>query len=435
MIRDQQVPVTSGSNRSVTEGLEVATLFDFSKNAIHSENIKVTVERNPGKLTREQILEMINSRNYDGLELKDCLGHIAELACNFTFRADFLARKLEKASRSEKDLIFQEIAPKAVELMKNEQMLWLFQLLYQRGKRSQRETLAKMMKGKVAELSVDETGCEVVIQALYMLHANQTHDIVKELESVPLHMMTDDHGSKVIVEIIKRGLVSESMTKFALENAHSLAGHRFGSDVLTALVEFGPEKHAAALREKFLADATKAIEFSCEHSCARLLGRIINTVGNSQDWLEIRRIILDNFLSYSRQLHTVNLVLTVVQFWPKEERSVLVRHIQTQKNLLLDLITDEKGHHVLFRVLFCFDGDDFETLVNFVRIVIASLKDAKDWTPGSDIAIYVGTIEYVIERQSAIHKGTSSLPWTDEASELEIKDETMKPRIDEAVEE
>lgn len=74
----------------------------------------------------------------------------------------FIQNKLETATSDEKDRIFSEILPNAIQLMKDIYGNYVIQKFFERGDQIQKTALFNVMSGKIYELSCQIYGCRVV---------------------------------------------------------------------------------------------------------------------------------------------------------------------------------------------------------------------------------------------------------------------------------
>jgi hypothetical protein len=74
----------------------------------------------------------------------------------------FIQQKLETANSDEKDQLFREIEPNAIQLMKDVFGNYVIQKFFEHGNQVQKKGLAAQMKGKVVDLSVQMYACRVV---------------------------------------------------------------------------------------------------------------------------------------------------------------------------------------------------------------------------------------------------------------------------------
>ncbi len=74
----------------------------------------------------------------------------------------FIQQKLETANSDEKDQIFREIQPNAMQLMTDVFGNYVIQKFFEHGNQSQKKILANVMKGRILSLSTQMYGCRVV---------------------------------------------------------------------------------------------------------------------------------------------------------------------------------------------------------------------------------------------------------------------------------
>jgi mRNA-binding protein PUF3 len=74
----------------------------------------------------------------------------------------FIQQKLETANSDEKEQLFREIQPNALQLMTDVFGNYVIQKLFEHGNQVQKRVLAEQMKNHVMELSMQMYGCRVV---------------------------------------------------------------------------------------------------------------------------------------------------------------------------------------------------------------------------------------------------------------------------------
>jgi len=74
----------------------------------------------------------------------------------------FIQSKLETANSDEKEVIFREIGPNAIQLMKDVFGNYVVQKFFAHGNQIQKKLLASHMKGKMVDLSLQMYSCRVV---------------------------------------------------------------------------------------------------------------------------------------------------------------------------------------------------------------------------------------------------------------------------------
>src|ERR1700761_4539660 len=92
---------------------------------------------------------------------QDIYNHIVEFSGD-QHGSRFIQQKLETANSDEKDQVFREIEPNAIQLMKDVFGNYVIQKFFEHGSQVQKKVLASVMKGKVVDLSLQMYACRVV---------------------------------------------------------------------------------------------------------------------------------------------------------------------------------------------------------------------------------------------------------------------------------
>ncbi|RMY75424.1 hypothetical protein D0863_02626 [Hortaea werneckii] len=136
-------------------------------------------------------------------ELKDIYDHIAEFSGD-QHGSRFIQTKLETANSDEKDRVFREIQPNAIQLMTDVFGNYVIQKFFEHGDQTHKKTLANKMRGQVLNLSLQMYGCRVVQKALDHVLVDQQAMLIGELESHVLKCVKDQNGNHVIQKAIER---------------------------------------------------------------------------------------------------------------------------------------------------------------------------------------------------------------------------------------
>ena len=95
------------------------------------------------------------------IAVQDVFHHIVEFSGD-QYGSRFIQLKLETANSDEKEQVFDEILPNAVQLMTDIFGNYVIQKLFEHGSQTQKKILANQMKGHVLTLSTQTYGCRVV---------------------------------------------------------------------------------------------------------------------------------------------------------------------------------------------------------------------------------------------------------------------------------
>ena len=102
-----------------------------------------------------------NSKTSKRYELKDIYNYIVEFSGD-QHGSRFIQSKLETANSDEKDQVFREVEPNAVQLMKDVFGNYVVQKFFEHGNQVQKKILGERMRGKMIELSMQVYACRVV---------------------------------------------------------------------------------------------------------------------------------------------------------------------------------------------------------------------------------------------------------------------------------
>ena len=92
---------------------------------------------------------------------QDIYNHVVEFSGD-QHGSRFIQQKLETANSDEKEQLFREIQPNALQLMTDVFGNYVIQKLFEHGNQVQKRVLAEQMKNHVMELSMQMYGCRVV---------------------------------------------------------------------------------------------------------------------------------------------------------------------------------------------------------------------------------------------------------------------------------
>lgn len=96
-----------------------------------------------------------------GIPTQDIYNYVVEFSGDQQ-GSRFIQTKLETANSDEKDRVFREIEPNAVQLMKDLFGNYVIQKFFEHGNQVQKKILAGQMKGRMVDLSTQVYACRVV---------------------------------------------------------------------------------------------------------------------------------------------------------------------------------------------------------------------------------------------------------------------------------
>lgn len=95
------------------------------------------------------------------IDVQDIYNYIVEFSGD-QHGSRFIQQKLETANSDEKDQVFRELLPNAIQLMTDVFGNYVIQKFFEHGNQSQKKVLANQMRTHILALSTQMYGCRVV---------------------------------------------------------------------------------------------------------------------------------------------------------------------------------------------------------------------------------------------------------------------------------
>ncbi|KAK0622943.1 armadillo-type protein [Immersiella caudata] len=310
-------------------------------------------------------------------ELKHIYEHIVEFSGD-QHGSRFIQEKLESANSDEKDQVFREIEPNALQLMRDVFGNYVIQKFFEHGNQVQKKVLAGVMKGKVVDLSMQMYACRVVQKALEHVLVEQQAELVKELEADILKVVRDQNGNHVVQKIVE--LVPRQHLDFIMNclkhRVSELSSHTYGCRVVQRVLEHGSEADKAAIMEEL-------------HECSNML--ITDQYGNyvtqhviehgkPEDSAKIIEIVTRELLVYSKHKFASNVVEKCIECGTPEELTLIRKGLSVPGDELNSpmplMIKDQYGNYVIQKLLNQLTGSEREAYIEVIRPHVAMLKKA-----------------------------------------------------------
>jgi len=117
---------------------------------------------------KSRLLEDFRNNRHPNLQLRDLTNHVVEFSQD-QHGSRFIQQKLERASLSDKQIVFAEILTSSYSLMTDVFGNYVIQKFFEHGSYEQKQTLASRLRGNVLSLALHMYGCRVIQKALEML--------------------------------------------------------------------------------------------------------------------------------------------------------------------------------------------------------------------------------------------------------------------------
>ncbi|KAJ3266398.1 mRNA binding protein puf3 [Chytriomyces hyalinus] len=334
-----------------------------------------------GQPIRSPLLEEFRNNKNRKFELRDIVNHIVEFSGD-QHGSRFIQQKLETCSADEKQLVFDEILPCALQLMTDVFGNYVIQKFFEYGNQAQKQLLAAQMEGHVLALSLQMYGCRVVQKALEHVLPNQQASLILELDGNVLKCVKDQNGNHVIQKALER--IQGEHIQFIIEAFHgqvyALATHPYGCRVIQRIFEHcgdesGPQLTAyAPLIEELHRYTINLIQdqygnYVIQHVLER---------GKPGDKALITSKVRGQVLQMSKHKFASNVVEKCVAFGSKQDRQMLIEEViavrQDGTSALVAMMKDQFANYVVQKMLDVVDGDQKEILIMKIKPHLQSLK-------------------------------------------------------------
>lgn len=283
-------------------------------------------------------------------ELKDIHDHIAEFAGD-QHGSRFIQTKLETANSDEKDRVFREIQPNAIQLMTDVFGNYVIQKFFENGDQTHKRTLANKMQGQVMSLSFQMYGCRVVQKALDYVLVDQQARLVKELEGNVMKCLHDQNGNHVIQKAIERcppHTIAFIIAAFQGQ-VQSLSNHAYGCRVIQRCLE----RCEPASKKMIMDELMEGIQNMTSDQYGNYVVQhiVLNEEGLGRQ--RVLDIVIKNLENYSKHKYASNVVEKCLEAasdsWRREVLYTLSgaqRRVEGD-SVLVGMLKDSFGNYVI----------------------------------------------------------------------------------------
>ncbi|KAG5940470.1 hypothetical protein E4U53_007587 [Claviceps sorghi] len=338
--------------------------------ATHSPAMHAFRDQDPSKGVRSALLDefRVSNKLAKRYELKDIFGHVVEFSGD-QHGSRFIQQKLESANSEEKDQVFREMEPNAIQLMKDVFGNYVVQKFFEYGNQVQKKVLAERMKGKVVDLSVQVYACRVMQKALEHVLVEQQAELTKELEPEILRVIRDQNGNHVVQKIIE--LVPRQHIDFIMDALRGqvtlLASHTYGCRVIQRMLEHGTEVDKMEIMAELHASAQMLITDQYGNYVAQ---HVIQN-GKPADRARMIDLVMAQLLNLSKHKFASNVVEKCIEHGSAEQRSMIREQLTTVGSdgisAIQQMMRDQYGNYVIQKLLAQLQGSEREILVDEIR--------------------------------------------------------------------
>ncbi|EPS41086.1 hypothetical protein H072_5032 [Dactylellina haptotyla CBS 200.50] len=309
-------------------------------------------------------------------ELKDIYNHVVEFSGD-QHGSRFIQQKLETATSDEKDVIFSEIRPNALQLMTDVFGNYVIQKFFEHGNQLQKAMLAKQMEGHVLKLSLQMYGCRVVQKALEHVLTEQQATLIKEIDGNVLKCVKDQNGNHVVQKAIER--VPAHHIEFILKafkgQVQGLATHPYGCRVIQRMLEHCDEPAQSSI----LQELNMCLYALIQDQYGNYVTQHVIEHGKPDDRAKIIHVVSQHVIQFSKHKFASNVVEKSIQYGNEHQRKEILGTITTPKSTdgpppLQTLMKDQYGNYVIQKLLFLLDEEDRDTLIEAIKPQLQNLK-------------------------------------------------------------
>ncbi|KAJ4325337.1 mRNA binding protein puf3 [Fusarium piperis] len=334
-------------------------------------------DADPGRDRRSIVLNDFRNRqrNRQQFTLSQIYGHIVEFSGDQQ-GSRFVQSQIDSANSDEKDRIFREIEPNAVQLMKDLFGNYVIQKFFDHGSQVQKSILADKMKGKMVDMSIQMYSCRVVQKALDHILVNQQAELVQELKEKIIEVIKDEHGNHVVQKIIQ--LVPREHIGFIMDafkgRVKEFATHNYGCRVIQRILEHGLEDDKAM----FLEELHNSWRFLFNDQYGNYVAQHIIEKGEPKDRDRVVTMVMSQLLTLSRQKQASNVVERCIKHCTPQQRTEMQKLITTVGEdgtmPLQHMMSDQFGNYVIQKLLKRVESVEREALKDKIRPLLDELR-------------------------------------------------------------
>eukprot|EP00118_Oscarella_pearsei_P025691 m.308595 g.308595 ORF g.308595 m.308595 type:complete len:1043 (+) comp44329_c0_seq1:89-3217(+) len=321
---------------------------------------------------RSRLLEDFRSNRLPNLQLKDIAGKIIEFSQD-QHGSRFIQQKLEQASLSEKEMVFQELLPSSYQLMTDVFGNYVVQKFFEYGTPEQKDALGERIKGRVLSLALQMYGCRVIQKALESITKEQQSELVKELDGHVLKCVKDQNGNHVVQKCIE--CVEPVALQFIINafrsQVYGLSTHPYGCRVIQRILE-----HCTPQQTKPILDELhESVDKLVIDQYGNYVVQHVLEHGQPEDKSNIIIRIKGKVFYLSQHKFASNVVEKCVVNANRPERAILIDEVVGfSDNDLYAMMKDQYANYVVQKMLEMAEPNQRKLLVHKIKPHIAALR-------------------------------------------------------------
>ncbi|XP_055695961.1 maternal protein pumilio isoform X3 [Lutzomyia longipalpis] len=327
------------------------------------------LDRQPG---RSRLLEDFRNQRFPNLQLRDLANHIVEFSQD-QHGSRFIQQKLERATATEKQLVFQEILGSAYSLMTDVFGNYVIQKFFEYGTPEQKSTLAQQVKGHVLPLALQMYGCRVIQKALESIPPEQQQEIVRELDGHVLKCVKDQNGNHVVQKCIE--CVDPAALQFIINafqgQVFNLSTHPYGCRVIQRILEHCTAEQTSPILAELHTNTNQLIE----DQYGNYVIQHVLEHGKAEDKSVLINSVRGKVLVLSQHKFASNVVEKCVTHATRQERAHLIDEVCSYNdNALTIMMKDQYANYVVQKMIDVSEPTQRKNLMHKIKPHINSLR-------------------------------------------------------------
>ncbi|XP_023720641.1 pumilio homolog 2 isoform X2 [Cryptotermes secundus] len=346
-----------------------SSLFTKLGTGTRASGVAPTLEKPPG---RSRLLEDFRNNRFPSLQLRDLANHIVEFSQD-QHGSRFIQQKLERATVSEKQMVFSEILTAAYSLMTDVFGNYVIQKFFEFGTPEQKTTLAQKVRGHVLPLALQMYGCRVIQKALESISPDQQQEIVRELDGHVLKCVKDQNGNHVVQKCIE--CVDPHALQFIINafsgQVFSLSTHPYGCRVIQRILEHCTQEQTAPILEELHHQTEQLIQ----DQYGNYVIQHVLEHGKPDDKTQIIMSVRGKVLVLSQHKFASNVVEKCVTHATRAERSFLIEEVCNFNDSALHvMMKDQYANYVVQKMIDVSEPQQRKVLMHKIRPHLNSLR-------------------------------------------------------------
>ncbi|XP_075243596.1 uncharacterized protein LOC142337875 isoform X4 [Convolutriloba macropyga] len=363
-------------------------------------------------LLRSRLLEDFRNNRLPHLQLKDLPGHIAEFTQD-QHGSRFIQQKLERASNSEKQLVFSEIISSAYSLMTDVFGNYVIQKFFEFGTPEQKNVLADKIRGHVLPLALQMYGCRVIQKALDCIGRDRQIEMIRELDGHVIKCVKDQNGNHVVQKAIEG--VAPASLQFIISafagQVTELSMHPYGCRVIQRILEHCTTHQTAPILEELHAHTEKLVQ----DQYGNYVIQHILEHGRAEDKSKIVQELRGKVMLLAQHKFASNVVEKCVVHASRPERAMLIEEVlygEGANSALCTMMRDQFANYVVQKMIDVAEPSQRKILMAKIRPHISMLRK---YTYGKHI---IAKMEKYYTKHSGLVQGADDILGHHGGSEL-----------------